>query len=110
MVRIPTNREPTHPGEVLLTEFLEPLGVTQRALASAIDAPYQRVNEIVRGKRGVTPSTALRLSRFLGTSPDFWMSLQLRWDLYHAERVEEARLRAIEPHDRAASLLRLPAR
>ena len=104
MVRIPTDREPTHPGEVLLTEFLEPLGVTQRALASAIDAPYQRVNEIVRGKRGVTPSTALRLSRFLGTSPDFWMSLQLRWDLYHAERVEEARLRTIEPYDRATSL------
>ena len=110
MVRIPTDREPTHPGEVLLTEFLEPLGLTQRALASAIDAPYQRVNEIIRGKRGITPSTALRLSRFLGASPDFWMSLQLRWDLYHAERAERVRLKAIKPHDHAASLLDLPAR
>ena len=62
MVRIPTGREPTHPGEVLLTEFLEPLGLTQRALASGVQTPYQRINEIVRGKRGVTPGTALRLS------------------------------------------------
>ncbi len=103
MVRIPTGREPTHPGEVLLTEFLEPLGLTQRALASGVQTPYQRINEIVRGKRGVTPGTALRLSRFLGTSPDFWMSLQLRWDLYHAERSESAYLQAIEPHERATA-------
>ena len=103
MVLIPTDREPTHPGEVLLTEFLEPLGLTQRALASGVQAPYQRINEIVRGKRGITPSTALRLSRFLGTSPDFWMSLQLRWDLYHAQRAEGVQLEAIEPHDHAAA-------
>ena len=77
MVRIPTNREPTHPGEMLLKEFLLPTGMTQYALASAIRVPYQRVNEVVRGRRGVTPSTALRLSRFFGTSPGFWMNLQL---------------------------------
>ena len=88
MVRIPTNREPTHPGEMLLQEFLLPLGMTQRNLATAIHVPFQRVNEVVRRRRGVTPSTALRLSKFLGTSPDFWMSLQLRWDLYHAQRAE----------------------
>ena len=71
MVRIPSDREPTHPGEILLREFLVPLGMTQRELANAIRLPYQRVNEVVRGTRGVTPSTALRLSRFLGTSPAF---------------------------------------
>ncbi len=59
MVRIPTNREPTHPGEMLLEEFLEPMGITQRQLADAIHVPYQRVNELVNKKRGITPSTAL---------------------------------------------------
>ena len=63
MVRVPTHRQPTHPGEMLLGEFLEPMGLSQRELADAISVPYQRVNEIVNGRRGVTPSTALRLSR-----------------------------------------------
>ena len=84
MVRVPTDREPTHPGEMLLEEFLLPMGLTQRDLAGAIRIPYQRVNEIVRGRRGVTPGTALRLSKFFGVSPGFWMNLQLRWDLYQA--------------------------
>lgn len=97
MVRIPTHREPTHPGEMLQEEFLLPLGMTQRDLASAIRVPYQRINEVVRGRRGVTPSTALRLSKFLGTSPGFWMDLQLRWDLYHAQRAEAAQLEDIRP-------------
>lgn len=92
MVRIPTDREPTHPGEMLLREFLLPLGMTQQDLARAIRVQYQRVNEIVRGRRGVTPSTALRLARFFGVSPGFWMNLQLRWDLYHAERSEAEQL------------------
>ena len=99
MVRIPTDREPTHPGEMLLHEFLLPMGMTQHTLASAIKVPYQRVNEVVRGRRGVTPSTALRLSRFFGTSPDFWMSLQLRWDLYHAQRAEADQIREIRPYE-----------
>ena len=98
MVRVPTHREPTHPGEMLLQEFILPLAMTQRDLATAIHVPFQRVNEIVRGKRGVTPSTALRLSRFLGTSPDFWMSLQLRWDLYQAQRAEGEQIESIRPH------------
>ena len=101
MVRIPTDREPTHPGEMLLREFLMPLGMTQRDLARAIRVPYQRVNEIVRGRRGVTPSTALRLSRFFGVSAGFWMNLQLRWDLYHAQRREAEQLEAIRPHELA---------
>ena len=99
MVRIPSHREPTHPGEMLREEFLLPLGMTQRDLASAIRVPYQRVNEVVRGRRGVTPSTALRLSKFFGTTPGFWMSLQLRWDLYHIQRAEAAQLENIRPHE-----------
>ncbi len=95
MVRIPTHREPTHPGEMLLREFLEPMSLTQRELATGIRVPYQRVNELVRKRRGVTPSTALRLGKFLGTSPSFWMNLQLRWDLYHAERTEAPQLAEI---------------
>ena len=65
MIRIPTHREPTHPGEMLVKEFLNPMQITQRELADAIRVPYQRVNEIVNQKRGVTPSTALRLGKFL---------------------------------------------
>lgn len=99
MVRIPTDREPTHPGEMLLKEFLLPFGMTQQALAGAISVPYQRINEVVRGRRGVTPSTALRLSKFFGTSPDFWMNLQVRWDLYHAHLSESEQLEAIRPHE-----------
>lgn len=101
MVRIPTNRPPTHPGEMLLEEFLNPMGLTQRQLADAIQVPYQRVNEIVNGRRGITPSTALRLAKFFGTSPDFWMNLQLRWDLYHATRDEKRALERIHPYSNA---------
>ena len=102
-MRTPTHRQPTHPGEVLLQEFLLPLGITQRNLATAIHVPFQRVNEIVRGKRGVTPGTALRLSKFLGTTPDFWMNLQLRWDLYHAQRSEAEQIESIRPRELASA-------
>ena len=98
MVRIPTHRPPIHPGEMLLEEFLLPMGITQRELADAIESPYQRVNEIVNRKRGITPSTALRLAKFFGMTPDFWMNLQLRWDLYHAQQAEERVLTRIQPH------------
>ncbi|MBI1297313.1 HigA family addiction module antidote protein [bacterium] len=77
MPRIPTHRAPTHPGEMLLEEFLIPMELTQRQLADAIHVPYQRVNEL-NGKRGVTPGTALRLAKYFGTSPDFWLNLQMR--------------------------------
>ena len=97
MVRIPTHRAPTHPGEMILEEFLIPLGMTQRELADGIHVPYQRVNEIIRGKRGVTPSTALRLARFFGNTAGFWMNLQLRWDLYQAQRTEADIIADIEP-------------
>lgn len=85
MVRIPTSRTPTHPGEILLEEFLNPMGLTQRDLADNIRVPYQRINDIVNGRRGITPSTALRLAKFFNMSADFWMNLQLRWDLYFAQ-------------------------
>ncbi len=97
MVRIPTHREPTHPGEMLLEEFLQPMGVTQRELAEAIHVPYQRVNEIVNKKRGITPSTALRLAKFFRVSEDFWLSLQLRWDLYKARKSEAKEIKSIRP-------------
>lgn len=87
---------------MLLEEFLIPMGLTQRELADAIHVPYQRVNDLIHGRRGVTPSTALRLAKFFGMSPDFWMNLQLRWDLYFAQQDENAALEEIEPYRPAA--------
>ena len=104
MVRIPTHREPTHPGDMLLEEFLGPMGITQRELSEAIHVPYQRVNEIVNKKRGITPSTALRLSKFFGVSEDFWLSLQLRWDLYKARKTEAKEIKTIRPMGNAEKI------
>jgi len=102
MVRIPTHRTPTHPGEMLLEEFLKPLGLTQREVAEAIGVPYQRVNEIVNRRRGVTPSTALRLSQYFGNSSGFWMNGQMRWDLYQAQQTEGDEVRRIRRHPDAS--------
>ena len=99
MVRVPTHRPPTHPGEMLLEEFLTPLALTQRELADAIHVPYQRINDLVNGRRGVTPSTALRLAKYLEVSPGFWLNLQLRWDLFHAQQKEADALQAIKPRE-----------
>ena len=96
MVNIPTNRTPTHPGEMLVEEFLKPMEITQRDLADAIHVPYQRINELVNRKRGVTPSTALRLARFFGMSADFWLNLQMRWDLYKAKESEKQDIENIQ--------------
>ncbi len=74
MVRAPTKRRPTHPGEMLLQEFLLLMDLTQRELADAVHVPYQRLSEIVNGRRGITPSTALRLAKFFGNSAGFWSS------------------------------------
>jgi addiction module HigA family antidote len=98
MVRTPTHREPTHPGEMLREEFLVPMNITQRELADAIHVPYQRVNELINQKRGITPSTALRLSRFFGVSAEFWLNLQTRWDLYRAQKSEQAELESIQDY------------
>jgi addiction module HigA family antidote len=104
MVRIPTHRQPTHPGEMLAEEFLLPMQITQRELADAIHVPYQRVNELVNQKRGITPSTALRLARFFGVSPDLWLNLQIRWDLYKAQQAEQAELEDIQSFDHLKKL------
>lgn len=98
MVKIPTQRQPTHPGEMLQEEFLVPLGLTQRELAEAIRVPYQRLNEIVNGRRGMTPSTALRLAKFFGNSAGFWLNLQVRWDLFKAQQSEQDIIQTIEPY------------
>jgi len=81
----------------LLEEFLIPLALTQREVAKAILVPYQRINDLVNGRRGITPSTALRLARYFEVSAAFWLNLQLRWDLYHAQQKEAQTLEAIQP-------------
>lgn len=97
MSRLPTHRPPTPPGEILLHESIEPLGLSQSAVAQAIGVSFQRLNAVVRGRRALTPSTALRLARYLGTSPDLWIRLQTQVDLYDALRKEQDDLEAIEP-------------
>lgn len=83
---IPKNRKPTHPGEILIKEFLEPLGMTQIELANRMKVPVQRVNTLISGKRGVSAETALLLARQLKTTPEFWMNLQNAYDLFEAAR------------------------
>ncbi len=90
---LPKNRPPTHPGEMLLKEFLEPLGVSQRAFADHLDWTYARLNEIVKGRRGVSADSALSLGEALGTGPEFWLNLQRDWDLWHSVRTH----RKVEP-------------
>jgi addiction module HigA family antidote len=98
MIRVPTNRQPTHPGEMLREEFLGPMNVSQRDLADAIHVPYQRIDELVNKKRGITPSTALRLAKFFGVSADFWLNLQMRCDLFKAQAIEKTELDAIQDY------------
>ena len=87
---LPTHRPPTHPGEMLLEEFLNPLGISQSAFARQLEVSFPRLNEIINGKRSVTTDTALRLARVTGMSAEFWLGLQQDWDLWHALRSEEA--------------------
>lgn len=83
---IPKHRSPTHPGEILLEEFLEPKGISQAKLAGDLGIPVQRVNTLIRGKRGVSAETAILLGRYFKMSPEFWMNLQTAYDLYQAQR------------------------
>lgn len=108
-VRVPTHRPPTHPGEMLREEFLKPLSLSQTELARRIGVSFPRVNELVHGKRAMTPDTALRLERLFGVEAQFWLNLQLAWDLYHAARGDAAanirrirRLPGIPAYDSAA--------
>jgi len=88
--RLPTHRPPTHPGEMLLEEFLKPLGITQTEFARRLGISFQRLNEVINRKRSVTPDTALRLARVTGMSADFWLGLQQDWDLWHALHSDKA--------------------
>ncbi len=101
MVRIPAHGPPTHPGEMLLEELLKPLGLSQVELAKLIGVSYPRVNELIHGKRRMTPDIALRLERLFGMEAQFWLNLQLAWDLYHALHAPEAQA--------IAQIQRLPA-
>lgn len=101
--RLPQNRPPTHPGEMLQEEFLKPLRISQSDFAVRLGVSFPRLNEVIRGRRGVTPDTALRLARVLGTSADFWLGLQLDWDLWHAMRSDKAaEVAQLEPVRRSA--------
>jgi addiction module HigA family antidote len=83
----PSNKmRPIHPGEILREEFLAPLGMSAHALAMEIKVPAPRINDIVRERRSITPDTALRLARYFGTTPQFWLNLQISFDLKNAER------------------------
>ena len=98
--RLPKHRAPTHPGEMLLEEFLVPLGITQSAFAVRLGVSFPRLNEVINARRSVTPDTALRLARVTGTSADFWLGLQQDWDLWHALRSEAAaEIERLEPLD-----------
>jgi addiction module HigA family antidote len=88
---LPRSRPPIHPGEMLLEEFLKPLGISQAEFAERIGVSYVRLNAVVNGRRGVTPDTALRLERATGMDADFWLDLQMRWDLWHALHSEAAK-------------------
>jgi addiction module HigA family antidote len=87
--------DPIHPGEILMEEFLEPLGISQYRLAKDISVPPRRINEIVHGKRSITADTGLRLARFFGTTERFWLNLQVRYDL----EVEKDRLADVLDRD-----------
>ena len=94
MGRLPDRRPPTHPGEMLLEEFIKPHGLTQKATAAGLGISFVRLNEIVRARRGVTPDTALRLERFFGMDAEFWLNLQRDWDLW--QTIHSAAARQIE--------------
>src|SRR5205823_13790725 len=95
---------PPHPGETILEDVLKPLNMSVNRLAKALGITSARLNEIVRGKRGITPDTALRLARYLGTSPDFWLGLQLEYDLRIARQAKQKEIdRAVQPRSDAAA-------
>ena len=102
MIRIPTHRNPTHPGEMLQEEFLVPLGLSVHDVAQAIHIPDQEIHALIQGHSNMTPSIALRLGKLFGMTADFWMNLQLRWDLYHVQQAEHADIDTIQPLIQAA--------
>jgi antitoxin HigA-1 len=96
--RLPARRPPTHPGEMLVEEFLKPLGITQSAFAQRIGVSFPRLNAVIRGRRAVTTDTALRFARVTGMGADFWLGLQQDWDLWHVLRsADAAQIAELEP-------------
>ena len=106
MPRIPTHGPPTHPGEMILEEFLKPLTMTQTEFARRMGVAWTRANQLIKGKRGVTTDTALRLEQLFGMPAEFWLTLQLRWDLYQAMHAPS--VKAIRKIRRAPGLAALP--
>ena len=97
-MRMPTNRAPIHPGEILLEEFMKPYGMTQTEIARRIGVSRKHISEIVNSRKGISTDIALRLSRLFGTSPELWLNGQIAWDVWHTMRRENAyKLEAIEP-------------
>ena len=100
---LPKNRQPTHPGEILRHEYLEELNMTQQQLADAIGITRVRVNEIVLAKRSITPDTAFRLARFFNTTPDFWIGLQMNYDMWNTLQKKEKEYKTILPYKTKAA-------
>lgn len=97
-MRMPTNRAPIHPGEILLEEFMKPHGMTQTEIARRIGVSRKHISELVNRRKGISTDIALRLSRLFGTSPELWLNGQIAWDVWHAMRGENSYiLEAIEP-------------
>ena len=94
---LPKNRRPTHPGEIIRYEFLDPLGITQQQLADAIGVSRVRINEIILGKRSITPDTAFRLAKFFNTTPEFWIGLQNNVDMWDALQEHKDEYERINP-------------
>ena len=104
MTRLPKNRPPTHPGEMLNEEYIKPLGVTQTALAQRLGVSHPRLNDLIHARRGMTPDTALRLERVLGASASTWMQLQQDHDMWYARRAPEMKaIHALEPLEGVSS-------
>ncbi|MGB0561781.1 MAG: HigA family addiction module antitoxin [Spirulinaceae cyanobacterium] len=96
-MKIPTHRAPTHPGEMLTAEFLEPLNLTPEALAQSLCVPQDQLEALLQQQQSLTPTLSLRLAKYFGMSADFWLNLQLRWDLYHAQQQDAQALAEIRP-------------
>jgi antitoxin HigA-1 len=96
------NPSTTHPGEMLLEEFLVPMGLSAQALATSINVPAAKIEAVIIGQQGLTPGLALRLAKFFAMSADFWLTLQFRWDLYQAQQEEAEALAQIHPYQAAS--------
>jgi antitoxin HigA-1 len=105
-MNLPTNRPPNHPGEILKLDVLDELNLTQAEAARQLGMPLNRLNQIVKGKRGITPDTALRLGEVFGIEAPFWLNLQLAWDLWHAQAARRKAGARLKMHPRSRARVR----